>query len=393
MVITASFFVAYAENTRHDQRVKSVRAFLAALDLLQASGNIDAQHVLEQREICRAYLMGLKLGNPNDNTNGFRAARYPAFRKGYFLGNAPNVQLVSKQLKIGYGELLYLRHKLGQALTGKLLKAHGLHGPTPLEPSFRCIGVPRGPTIAAQPCKQCRDSAQATLYHCRVGQKQPHHILHNDNLYVCLPCHRNVERFELDTLKDMETKGTLIEEERNRLVVLRARVAKKRQQVNEVRKIAVAANGIAAVQVQERVKNRDHQSFQTKDFQQHPEKRDGQATRKKNENNARIANGGKRKANGENRIIKTEALYPPFFMDMLKDATVHFIQLYGQDSVYWNDIVALFTELLDREREHPEMVKLVRYTPKGSTKYRRFAFHAAVAPFIVKIGKKRNGIY
>jgi hypothetical protein len=75
---------------------------------------------------------------------------------------------------------------------------------------------------------------------------------------------------------------------------------------------------------------------------------------------------------------------------MLKDATVHFIQLYGQDSVYWNDIVALFTELLDREREHPEMVKLIRYTRKGSTMYRRFAFHAAVAPFIVKIGKTKK---
>ena len=59
VVITASYFVAYAENRKHDNRVKSVRAFLAALDLLQASGNLDVQHVLEQREICRAYLMGL----------------------------------------------------------------------------------------------------------------------------------------------------------------------------------------------------------------------------------------------------------------------------------------------------------------------------------------------
>ena len=84
VIIAASCCVAYAENKRHDNRVNSVRAFLAALDLLQASGNIDARYVLEQRENCRIYR--LKLGNSNDSTNGFRAARYVAFPDGFFFG-------------------------------------------------------------------------------------------------------------------------------------------------------------------------------------------------------------------------------------------------------------------------------------------------------------------
>ena len=61
LVITASYFRAYSQTTWIAQRFKSVRAFLPLLDLLQVSGNIDAQHALEQREICRAFLMRLKL--------------------------------------------------------------------------------------------------------------------------------------------------------------------------------------------------------------------------------------------------------------------------------------------------------------------------------------------
>ena len=182
-----------------------------------------------------------------------------------FLGNAPNVQLVNKQLKIGYAQLLHLRHSNGQALTGKRLQAHGLDEITPLEPCFGCTGVPRGPTIDAQLCKQCPGSADANVYHCRVGEKQPHHVLHNDNLFICLPCRRNVERWELNVLEHKERNGPLTEHEENRLVVLRARADNNRVRTNELRKTNVVAKGLEAVQERERAKDRSHRSRQTED--------------------------------------------------------------------------------------------------------------------------------
>ena len=60
LVITASYFRAYSHTTRISQRFKSVRAFLAILDLLQVSGNMDAQHALDNRH--DAWSFGSRLG-------------------------------------------------------------------------------------------------------------------------------------------------------------------------------------------------------------------------------------------------------------------------------------------------------------------------------------------
>jgi hypothetical protein len=183
----------------------------------------------------------------------------------------------------------------------------------------------------------------------------------------------------LDTLKDMEKKGTLIDEERDRLVVLRARAAKKREQSRGLRPKAVLAQGLGAVQQRERKWDRTRRARRTADpvkYKYNLEKAAAiEATRR--------ANGGQPKAKGEKRIIGGKDRYPEYFKKMLREAAKRFVRLYGHETVCWNAIVKLFDKLLFRERHNEKMKGLVRFTKvKGTIMYIGVAYREAASPYL-----------
>jgi len=103
--VTASEFVAYAEETRTAQRFESVKANMINTELMHLSGNYDdPSHVEKRRAISQTFLMDLDADDDNDefDCNNWeddsndaddsagdtecRGARNRAFPKGYFLG-------------------------------------------------------------------------------------------------------------------------------------------------------------------------------------------------------------------------------------------------------------------------------------------------------------------
>ena len=141
-------------------------------------------------------------------------------------------------------------------------------------------------------------------------------MLHDANLFVCRPCHRNVERWESDTLIDKEKNDKLTEYEESRLVVLRARAAKKREQSRGLRQKAVKAQGLYVVQERERNWDRARRARRTADPNKHKADLKSSAASEAK----RLARGGQRKAKGETRKIERERLYPDYFMKLLDHA-------------------------------------------------------------------------
>lgn len=58
LVIMASHFIIFAENVTPLHRRRAVLFFLLFLDVLQASGNVDPEHVASQRALLQSFLMG-----------------------------------------------------------------------------------------------------------------------------------------------------------------------------------------------------------------------------------------------------------------------------------------------------------------------------------------------
>jgi len=116
-VISSSFYIAFAENQTDGLRFCSVRDFLTAMDLLCASGNVSPEDVSKNRKILRSFLMGVERGDSSGLNRHFRKSRILAFPKGWFRGAPRDIMVVSKQLRIGYGEMLYIRNALGKQMT------------------------------------------------------------------------------------------------------------------------------------------------------------------------------------------------------------------------------------------------------------------------------------
>jgi len=91
----------------------------ANLNLMHASGHKTAQEASEKKAILRSYLMALEFGSGN-----FQQARRLTFPDEFFRGLRRDTLNVSKRLRIGGYEALYLRHKLGRELFNKLLEVH-----------------------------------------------------------------------------------------------------------------------------------------------------------------------------------------------------------------------------------------------------------------------------
>ncbi|CAB9508626.1 expressed unknown protein [Seminavis robusta] len=171
IMVVSSYFRSMSEETKVLTRKRSVKAQLAGTSLLVQSGNLSAEHEEELGSLMRSFLMGLAFGNDagkdeNDNNN-LRQARIMAMPNGFFLGAPPNVLGVSKDLKIGYAEGVYLREFLGKAKFGKILTAHGINSHSPMEEDWSCPDTPAAPGVAAKPCPNADDDVTPVMFASR----------------------------------------------------------------------------------------------------------------------------------------------------------------------------------------------------------------------------------
>ena len=209
VIITSSYFVAFAQDVSVNHRYQSVRDFCVCQDLLLASGNITLEAVTKQRKILCSFLMGLKPNGIDKDGNvklSYRTPRHLAFPQGYFLGNKKHVCVVSQQLEIGYMEMLYLRFRLGKGLNDNLLIAHdlllnGKQSSSPLEPGFACPGIPACGGYGAQACTGCDDDPYMSM----VGADIPDHVMHG--YFLCRLCHRKIDTRELAILRQRKNKN------------------------------------------------------------------------------------------------------------------------------------------------------------------------------------------
>ena len=147
LIISSSFYIAFAQNQTPAHRFGSVQDFLAAFDFLHASGNVSHAAVSKHRKILCSFLMGVERGDKPGWEDQLLKSRILAVAKGYFRCAPKGTVVVSQQLQIGYGEMLYLREALGKEMTIKMMLAHdlllnGMQTSSPLEPDWRCPGLP-----------------------------------------------------------------------------------------------------------------------------------------------------------------------------------------------------------------------------------------------------------
>jgi hypothetical protein len=229
------------EETTTKQRFKTTKAYFTLLNLLHQSGYVTIDDLSRQQSMLCSFLMGVQglTGNDNEDeladrtrlTVGYRAARLRFMSRGYFAGNGPGIMVVSKYLKIGYSEMLYIRVKIGPTKTNKLLADHGIlvedGRPSPLEKDSKCPGPPAAPGIEAEECKATVSDCYSRRYATIVGG------LHSGNVFfgtiVCNVCHRKMERRELAILKELESKGNITKSQQTRLNVLNDRVVAHNQ--------------------------------------------------------------------------------------------------------------------------------------------------------------------
>ena len=374
VVITASYFVAMEEETNTSARFSSVKAYVACMDLLVASGNQVGHDVQRQRRILQSFLMYLDFDACGDAN--YRTARQHAMPQGFFAGNKKNVLVVSQNLKMGYGELLYLRERLGEAKTGKLLVAHGFQASSPLEPTWKCPGAPRVAEIQAHACTNHQDDDR---YAVMVGGDQPEHLLRG--WFCCQRCHRKMERRELALLQQAETENELPKGGMKRLQLLQGRKDVHRENENLDRVSRIESEGLAAVQKDELDRNRAFQSRITAMHEADPAAHSNDLQRHLELEQNRLKAGGKKKKRGVYRKIIANKMYPPFFVNMLTQATRIWARKYAQQCVYWNHLVELFDHLLVREQDE---LGGISFAADNKPKYLDKAYRMAAGRVLVQ---------
>jgi len=208
IIVTAHYFIAFSEDASMESRFNSVQDYSTFLDLLCVSGNVLPQEVSRQRNLMQSFLMVVEgLGASKDYSiegiaatddesgdeyddfdddyeseyssdedevssiessdralSGFKAARLAFFPKGYFACAPIAILPVSKHIKIGSNEMLYLCEHVGKAKTNQLLQAHGQLGKeavsSPLESDWPCPGPPGAPGIEAEECQALLSSTE-----------------------------------------------------------------------------------------------------------------------------------------------------------------------------------------------------------------------------------------
>jgi hypothetical protein len=157
IIVTGSPFIPWAENPSWLHRVNGVGNIVAYMELMRKKGYLTEQHFHREKALMQSFLMGLP--TEDGDLERFRNSCYMCFPKGCFPTAPPHTLMVSKVLKIGYLEMLYLCHYLGDSLFVTLMKAHGfMHSPNqtlvPFHPNFACPGTPPMGDMPAYPCTQ-----------------------------------------------------------------------------------------------------------------------------------------------------------------------------------------------------------------------------------------------
>jgi hypothetical protein len=417
VLFTASYFVAMAEKTNTQARFSSVRAYLAFVDLLVASSNIANEEGQRHRRILQTYLMKLEFGDSDnndaseksnadasDNDNGddtessddsddsdnsnYRQARRDALPNGYCAGNRKNVVVVSKQLKIGYAEMLYLREKLGEKLTGNLLMVFGLQRSSPLELTWKCPGIPSIGRMKASPCSNDKDNDRSS-HNVMVGGLNVDNPFYGN--FCCQTCHRKFGRREIHMLEAAEARdpnpnGERMErikylKEQERIHLERGRLDRDKQ---------IEKKGIDAVREAELPWSRSAQSRKTAKHEKDPEAHSRASMANREAEQKRIQAGGKKKKPGVFRKLMANKLYPPFFMNMLTQATRIWAREFGEPCVYWNDLVALFDILLIREQGELAKVNFQVNFQGPLPKYLHVAYRTAVQGVLNQLVTKKG---
>ncbi|CAB9504730.1 expressed unknown protein [Seminavis robusta] len=233
--VIASFFVTFTEESKIPHRYTNLNAFCRCQDVQLASGSISLEKVQEERRVLLAFVMGLEplssKGANSDCSRSVRAARKMAFADGFFRRPKERIEVVSMPLGIGYGEMLFIRDKLGMTLTNKLLIAHGLlldgeQQMSPLEPSFKCPETPSKPCSTAnlqgEDVEDANDDdddgsedGRPHYYICMVGARTPDHTF--CGMFACTGCYSNIEAHELETLQQKALEGPLSDAQQEQL--------------------------------------------------------------------------------------------------------------------------------------------------------------------------------
>jgi hypothetical protein len=169
----------------------------------------------------------------------------------------------------------------------------------------------------------------------------------------------------------MERVKHLNEKERNRKEHIRLDRGKRVEKV-----------GLLAVRKAELTGSRARASRRTNLYENDPAARAQASKNSLNSEQNRLQKGGKPKESGTGKSRKLKSKkesYPKYFMDRLTLAARIWAREYGQESVYWNDILELFDLMLIEE----QTVLGVTFN-NGKPKYLHFAYCAAVSPVLVK---------
>ena len=454
IIITLSFFMAFAEKVPMEVRFRCITAYITCLDFMEASGNQSLEKVEQQRAILGSFLMGLEFGqqsststtgidddasavdddavlpadcrysdddllqddfddedgdsdddddddaddnsdddaseddaddadysdadaSADDTSNNkviiaeqYRKPRLLTFPNGYFKGPRFSVLGVSKALKIGYAEMLYIRVQLGADKFNQLLIAHGLlyqgrQASSPLELSFACPGVPACPGFEQEPCAwRDRDDVTPQVIMVGGGARQCHPCF---GLFVCRHCcYKKIARREQQFLEELESTGAISNVQQNRLVDLRARVVPARM-----------ANAASA-----RRQSHRQQKLIADGNEKAIKKREERKVYLSERYHGLAAEGVKVTSTGSDRKMKGKKLYPEPFMKLLGRATGVWIEVYGRSVVMWPDLVALFGELLVRESPKYPNEKTFIFLPDGQPRYYHHAYTEAVKPYL-----------
>lgn len=174
--------------------------------------------------------------------------------------------LVSKHLRIGYCEMLHLRERLGEALTHKLIRAHGLMSHpnqvmSPLEPSWKCPGRLAYGKINARECTfRNRDDGNAnTKYEPTMagGEDSSRAFF---GYYICAGCRRGMDCLEYAAYSDSDSGSALTEDQQKRFEKIEGYRANHRERENNRRTKKIEDEGIETVQQKELIRNRTSQN-------------------------------------------------------------------------------------------------------------------------------------
>ena len=256
IIITPSFFLMFAEETIAVVRFRIVKAYLRLLQLLEKCGHVTTAHADNIRRNLRSFLMGMEFGqsetlfanagyhlaknDPDEDdcyddswddsydeedeseeeegeeeedegpVASYRMPRNLAMPAGYFKGPKKRVLGVSRALRIGYCETLFIRVSMTKTEFARLLVAHRIlkKGQTdaPFELSFQCPG--HDPVQGCQHLDNNKCNTHVYLMGKSFGQDHPWY-----GGFLCTNCRvkvirdHNIETQGYETFRETERKA------------------------------------------------------------------------------------------------------------------------------------------------------------------------------------------